>query len=105
MVNDPRSPASLNDIKAQHEIQMKLYAAAKESWNRFHEVGKMRIDVAAILDAEPADEVQKRPLISMQSSWPFKGGWDLAGVVLAAFAEEAARGRPLLQESTEAWGR
>jgi hypothetical protein len=40
--NDPRSPASLADLRAQHALQIKLYAGAQVSWDGWHQVAAMR---------------------------------------------------------------
>jgi photosystem II stability/assembly factor-like uncharacterized protein len=43
--NDPRSPAREGDIRAQHDLQMKLYAGAASSWNGYQQVAAMRAAV------------------------------------------------------------
>ena len=45
--NDPRSPATLADLRAQHALQMAIYRALQESSDRYHEVTAMRAAVAA----------------------------------------------------------
>jgi photosystem II stability/assembly factor-like uncharacterized protein len=45
--NDPRSPAALADLRAQHAVQMAIYHALQESWDRYHEVTAMRAAVGA----------------------------------------------------------
>jgi hypothetical protein len=57
--NDPRSPATAADLKAQHELQMKLYEGMKAAWDGYHEVTSMRAAVAEITKANPAEEVSK----------------------------------------------
>ena len=54
--NDPRSPATPADLRAQHALQMRLYAGAKESWDGWHQVQAMRDAVArAVAGAGPGD--------------------------------------------------
>lgn len=55
--NDPRSPASASDLKAQHDLQMKLYEGALEAWDSFHQVASMRATVADIMKANPSGEL------------------------------------------------
>jgi photosystem II stability/assembly factor-like uncharacterized protein len=51
--NDPRSPASLSDLQAQHDLQMKLYNGAKEAWDGFLQVEAMRTAVADVIRGNP----------------------------------------------------
>lgn len=55
--NDPNSPASLVDVKAQHDLQMKLYSGTRTAWDGFHQVAAMRTAVATILRSNPPAEV------------------------------------------------
>ncbi len=55
--NDPRSPATLADLGAQHALQMKLYAGARESWDGWHQVQAARDAVARVVAADPPAEV------------------------------------------------
>ena len=55
--NDPRSPASTGNIKAQYDLQMKAYEGAKQAWDLYHQVADMRKIVANSLDSEPAEEL------------------------------------------------
>ncbi|HEY3781219.1 MAG TPA: hypothetical protein VGL56_09065 [Fimbriimonadaceae bacterium] len=55
--NDPRSPASFADIKAQHELQMRLLDCSKLSFDAYHQVALMRNDIGAIQDSEPSDDI------------------------------------------------
>ncbi|HTR21411.1 MAG TPA: hypothetical protein VMH88_11215 [Gemmatimonadales bacterium] len=55
--NDPRSPATVGDLKAQHELQMKLYAGAQISWDGWHQVAAVRDAVAQIKAKNPPAEV------------------------------------------------
>ena len=42
VANDPRSPATAAGLLAQHDLLMKLYAGAQESWDGFNQVAAMR---------------------------------------------------------------
>jgi photosystem II stability/assembly factor-like uncharacterized protein len=55
--NDPRSPATLADLRAQHALQMNLYAGAKESWDGWHQAAATRDAVAQVLRGNPPAEV------------------------------------------------
>jgi photosystem II stability/assembly factor-like uncharacterized protein len=44
--NDPRSPATTADLGAQHDLQMKLTAGAREAWDAYKAVMAMRAAVA-----------------------------------------------------------
>jgi photosystem II stability/assembly factor-like uncharacterized protein len=55
--NDPRSPASAADLRAQYELQVKLYEGTKESWDGYHQVDAMRQAIARVLSANPPEEV------------------------------------------------
>ncbi|MFI5384546.1 MAG: hypothetical protein ACHQ50_00330 [Fimbriimonadales bacterium] len=55
--NDPRSPASASDLRAQHELQMKLYDGALQAWDGFHQVASMRANVSEIIKSNPAKEL------------------------------------------------
>ncbi len=47
MQNDPRSPARAADVRAQYDLQMKIVAAMRESWDGYHQVAALRAAVAA----------------------------------------------------------
>ena len=55
--NDPRSPASAADLRAQHELQMKLSEGAAEAWDGYKQVTAMRDAVAAVTHANPPADV------------------------------------------------
>jgi len=55
--NDPRSPATAADLRAQHDLQMKLYDGIKEAWDGYQQVAAMRAAVAAISRANLPAEV------------------------------------------------
>ena len=55
--NDPRSPASASDVKSQSEMQSSLYFGARDAWDGFQSVAKVRSILADILTTEPATEV------------------------------------------------
>ena len=46
--NDPRSPAPAADLRAQHDLQMKLYDSIALAWDGYQQVAAMRAAVAAI---------------------------------------------------------
>ncbi|PYP71101.1 MAG: hypothetical protein DMD41_13385 [Gemmatimonadetes bacterium] len=47
VLNDPRSPATAADLRAQHELQMKIYIGIQEAWDGYHQVAAVRTAVAA----------------------------------------------------------
>jgi hypothetical protein len=51
--NDPRSPATTADLRAQHELQMKLSEAAKLAWDAYQQVAAMRAAVGRVKSANP----------------------------------------------------
>ena len=46
VVNDPRSPARVADVRAQYDLQMKIVAGMKQSWDGYHQVAALRAAVA-----------------------------------------------------------
>jgi photosystem II stability/assembly factor-like uncharacterized protein len=46
--NDPRSPATLADLRAQHDLQMKLYDGIQEAWDGYQQVAAMRAAVVEL---------------------------------------------------------
>jgi hypothetical protein len=55
--NDPNSSATAADLRALHDLQMKLYDGTRESWDGFHQVAAMRKSIADILGSHPPTEV------------------------------------------------
>ena len=55
--NDPRSPATLADLREMHVLQMHLYQGARTSWDGWHQVQAVRDVVGAIRRANPPAEV------------------------------------------------
>ena len=55
--NDPRSPATLADLQAQHDLQMKLYNGARAAWDGWLQVDAMRQAVANVTRGNPPAEV------------------------------------------------
>ena len=53
--NDPRSPASAADLRAQHDLQMKIDAGAREAWDGYHQVTAMRAALASALKSSAAE--------------------------------------------------
>ena len=45
--NDPRSPATPGDVRAQYALQMKVVAALRSSWDGYQQVAALRALVAA----------------------------------------------------------
>ena len=55
--NDPRSPATAADLRAQHDLQMKLYAGIKTAYAGYEQVAAVRAALADISKANPPAEV------------------------------------------------
>jgi len=55
--NDPNSSATHADLEALHDLQMKLYAGAKESWDGFQQVATMRKSIADVLAGNPPADI------------------------------------------------
>ena len=55
--NDPNSSATTADLRALHDLQMKLYQGTRESWDGYQQVAAMRTSVADILRGNPAADV------------------------------------------------
>jgi hypothetical protein len=55
--NDPRSPASAIDLRAQYDLMMKLYDGAKTAWTGYTQVGAMRAAVAELSRSKPPADV------------------------------------------------
>jgi len=45
--NDPRSPATAADVRAQYDLQTKIVAALREAWDGYQQVAALRVLVAA----------------------------------------------------------
>jgi photosystem II stability/assembly factor-like uncharacterized protein len=54
---DPNSPASVADLQAEHDLQMKLYAGIRESWTGYQQVAAMRAAVADVMHRNPPADV------------------------------------------------
>jgi len=52
--NDPRSPASAADLRAQHELQMKLYQGIKTAYAGYEQVTAVRSQLSEIQKSNPA---------------------------------------------------
>src|SRR6266571_5180098 len=52
VVSDPRSPARAADVRTQYDLQMKIVAGIRQSWDGYHQVAALRAAVAA--DTAPA---------------------------------------------------
>ena len=57
--NDPRSPASADDVRAQHALQMKLYDGIRTAWDGYTQVAAMKAAVAEISKSNPPADVAK----------------------------------------------
>jgi len=57
--NDPRSPASAADLRAQYDLQMSLYKCTSEAWDNYQRITGLRAAIAAIVKADPPVEVAK----------------------------------------------
>ena len=57
--DDPRSTATERDLRSEHQLQMNFYAGVQEAWDGYHQVEKMRQDLASIVASKPPDEVVK----------------------------------------------
>ncbi|HEX4602089.1 MAG TPA: hypothetical protein VH116_11900, partial [Gemmatimonadales bacterium] len=55
--NDPRSPASVADVRAQHDLQMKVVAGIQVAWDGYHQVAALRAAVGADTAASGPAEV------------------------------------------------
>ncbi|HEY2163769.1 MAG TPA: hypothetical protein VGH04_07265, partial [Gemmatimonadaceae bacterium] len=51
--NDPRSPATAGDLRAQHDLQMKLYDGIKTAYAGYEQVSATRTALAAIQKSNP----------------------------------------------------
>jgi hypothetical protein len=54
---DPRSPATLPDLRAQHALAMKIYDGIREAWDGYQQVNAMRTGVTAAARTESPAEV------------------------------------------------
>ncbi|MEJ2216991.1 MAG: hypothetical protein P8099_10285 [Gemmatimonadota bacterium] len=48
VTNDPRSPASMQDLQAQHALEMKVYAGIREAWDGHAQAAALDSAVAAV---------------------------------------------------------
>src|SRR5262249_18828164 len=55
--NDPRSPASAAELRAQHDLQMKLYEGIKTAYAGYQQVAATRQSLAAIQKSNPSPDV------------------------------------------------
>src|SRR5262249_11510747 len=55
--NDPRSPATAGDLRAQHDLQMKLYDGIKTAYAGYTQVSATRTALAAIQKSNPPADV------------------------------------------------
>lgn len=55
--NDPRSPAALADLRAQHDLQSKVYDGAKAAWDGYHQIAAIRGALAELARSNPPSDV------------------------------------------------
>ncbi|MDB4876688.1 MAG: hypothetical protein JWM41_3134 [Gemmatimonadetes bacterium] len=55
--NDPRSPATAVDLRAQHDLMMKLLDGSKTAWTGYTQVSAMRAALADLTRANPPADV------------------------------------------------
>jgi photosystem II stability/assembly factor-like uncharacterized protein len=55
--NDPRSPATLADIAAQHRLQMKIYGDIKTAWAGDQQVSALRTALQGMVGVNPPPEI------------------------------------------------
>ena len=55
--NDPRSPASAADVRAQHDLQIKVGDSAALAWTAYQQVAAMRAAVNGAAGANPPADV------------------------------------------------
>lgn len=46
VTNDPRSPATESDLRAQHDLQMKFYDGARAAWDGYNQIAVVRHSLA-----------------------------------------------------------
>ena len=56
--NDPRSPAKASDVRAQSELQRKLYEGVREAWDGYQQVAGVRASIAEIIKGKPGAAVE-----------------------------------------------
>ncbi len=56
--NDPRSPAKASDVRAQSELQRKLYEGVREAWDGYQQVAGVRASIAEIIKGKPEAAVE-----------------------------------------------
>jgi photosystem II stability/assembly factor-like uncharacterized protein len=59
LTNDPRSPATAADIRAQHVLLRRINGAAKTAWEAYQQVEAMRTTLAARTPTDSTSEVAK----------------------------------------------
>jgi photosystem II stability/assembly factor-like uncharacterized protein len=57
VVNDPRSPASAADLRAQHALQMEVYDGTREAWNGYHVVAAVHTAVEKVASGNGPEPV------------------------------------------------
>src|SRR5260370_5179130 len=78
VVNDPRSPATVADVRAQAALQSKIVDAMKEAWGGYGQVAAMRALVAAD-SALPAAKAFDSTLAAAGGNPEGRGGFRRVG--------------------------
>ncbi len=73
VVNDPRSPATVTDVRAQYGLQARIAAAMRVSWEGYQQVAAMRALVAAD-SALPAGKAFDSTLAAVGGNADARGG-------------------------------
>jgi len=87
--NDPRSPATAPELRAQNDLQVRLYEGARKAWDGYQKVTALRTAITSIVGSSPPKEVAeaaaaldaKLALVggSMGGGRRFGGGFPSAG--------------------------
>ncbi len=78
--NDPGSHATMADLAALHDLQMKLYNGTRESWDGFQQIAAMRASIAEVAHGNPPAEVTQAAasldakLVQLAGPTTFNGG-------------------------------
>ena len=62
VVNDPRSPATVPEVKAQVAMQKKMQDALQLAWDAYQQVADMRTAIAAVVAKDSSSEAAKAAL-------------------------------------------
>ena len=59
VVNDPRSPATLGDLRSQSKLQFAAYNGSLEAFDAYQSMTKLRSSITALLDTKLPEDVSK----------------------------------------------